>query len=121
MASDDFDARLTEQEAVSWDCIKAVIDNFLGKHRSEHYELFVDNMLEAMSTMGVHMSLKIHFMRSHLDYFARQLATESDEQGERFHQDILVMEKRYKGKRLDHMLADYCWATVESDFSSDDD
>lgn len=55
IASDEFDSHLTEQEAITWDCMKAVIENFLGKHRSEHYELFVDNMLEAMSIMGGHV------------------------------------------------------------------
>lgn len=121
MANDRFVELLTANEAVTWDCMKAVIENFLGKNRSEHYHLFVENMLDAMSTMGVHMSLKIHFLRSHLEYFAHQLSTESDEQGERFHQDIMQMEKRYKGKKPDHMLADYCWATVENESSSDDD
>jgi hypothetical protein len=37
---------------------------------------------------------------------ARQV---SDEHGERFHQDIMTMEKRYQGKRSLGMLADYCW------------
>jgi len=33
----------------------------------------------------------------------------SDEHGERFHQDISSMEKRYQGKWDWAMLADYCW------------
>jgi len=33
----------------------------------------------------------------------------NDEDGERFHQDISSMEKRYKGKWNRAMLADYCW------------
>jgi len=44
------------------------------------------------------MSLKIHFMVSHLDFFPANLGEVSDEHGERFHQDIMVMEKRYQGK-----------------------
>jgi len=31
----------------------------------------------------------------------------SDEHGERFHQDIATMEKRYQGKWYTTMLADY--------------
>jgi hypothetical protein len=38
----------------------------------------------------------------------------SDEHGERFHQDISSMEKRYQGKWNCAMLADYCW-TLASD------
>ena len=33
----------------------------------------------------------------------------SDEHGERFHQEISSMEKRYQGKWNCAMLADYCW------------
>ena len=34
----------------------------------------------------------------------------NDENGERFHQDIFSMEKRYQGKWNWAMLADYCWS-----------
>ena len=54
------------------------------------------------------MSLKIHFLHSHLEFFPENPGSVSDEQGERFHQDISLMEKRYKGKWTPNMLADYC-------------
>ena len=41
------------------------------------------------------MSLKIHFLESHLDFLPENLGEVSDEHGERFHQDITAMEKRY--------------------------
>jgi hypothetical protein len=41
----------------------------------------------------------------------------SEEQGERFHQDMMmmeeikkVMEERYQGRWDRHMMADYCWS-----------
>jgi hypothetical protein len=55
------------------------------------------------------MSLKIHFLYSHLDFFPDNLGAVSDEHGERFHQDIASMEKQYQGKWSPSMLADYCW------------
>ena len=55
------------------------------------------------------MSQKIHFLHSHLEFFRENLGSLSDERGERFHQDISLMEKRYKGKWTPNMLADYCW------------
>lgn len=55
------------------------------------------------------MSLKIHFLHSHLEFFPENLGAVSDEHGERFHQDIAHMEKRYNGKCSINMLADYCW------------
>jgi hypothetical protein len=55
------------------------------------------------------MSLKIHFLHSHLEFFPDNLGAVSDEHGERFHQDIASMEKRYQGKWSPSMLSDYCW------------
>ena len=55
------------------------------------------------------MSLKIHFLESHLDFFPENLGKVSDKHGERFHQDILAMEKQYQGKWTSSMLAEYCW------------
>ena len=41
--------------------------------------------------------------------FPDNLGDVSDEQGERFHQDISVIETRYQGKLNDRMMGDYCW------------
>ena len=41
------------------------------------------------------MSIKVHCLHSHLDRFPENLGDFSEEQGERFHQDIKVMEERY--------------------------
>ena len=57
--------------------------------------------------MGCGMSLKVHFLHSHLDSFSENLDAVSDEQGECFHQDIATMEKRY----LDHWNPE-CWGII---------
>ena len=41
------------------------------------------------------MSVKVHFLHCHLDHFPESLEAMSEEQGERFYQDIKIMEKRY--------------------------
>ena len=41
------------------------------------------------------MSFKLHFLNSHLDYFPENLGAVREEQGERFHQDIKEMERRW--------------------------
>ncbi|GBN41206.1 hypothetical protein AVEN_65472-1 [Araneus ventricosus] len=61
---------------------------------------------------GCNMSLKIHFLDSHLYFFPDNCGQVSDEQGERFHQDIANMEKRYQGNWSTGMLAEYCWTLV---------
>ena len=52
----------------------------------------------------------MHSLDSHLDIFPVNLGAVSDEKGERFHQDIQVMEDRYQGRRDCHMMADYVGA-----------
>jgi hypothetical protein len=59
--------------------------------------------------MACNVSLKIHFLESHLNFFPQNLGKVSDEQGERFHQDIMALEKRYQCKWTLSMLADCCW------------
>ena len=55
---------------------------------------------------GVNMSLKINFLHSHLDYFPENLCDESDEHGERFHQQMKVMKTRYQGFSNEAMMGD---------------
>ncbi|GBM66809.1 hypothetical protein AVEN_21709-1 [Araneus ventricosus] len=60
-------------------------------------------------TMGCNMSLKIHFLHSHLEFYPENLGSVSDEHGEQFHEDISNMGARYQGKWNPKMLADYFW------------
>lgn len=66
-------------------------------------------MLQNFQRLGCNMSLKVHFLFSHLNYFPENLGAVSEEQGERFHQDIKEMERRYQGRWSVSMMADYCW------------
>lgn len=54
------------------------------------------------------MSIKLHFFRSHLDDFLENLGAVNDVQGDRFHQDLKIMETQYQGRFDKHMIADYC-------------
>jgi len=55
------------------------------------------------------MLLKMHFLFSHLDFFLLNCGDVSDGYVVRFHQDISVMEHRYKVKESSAILSDYCW------------
>ena len=55
------------------------------------------------------MSIKLHYINSHLDQFPENLGDVSEEQGERFHQDLKTIEDRYQGRWDIHLMADYCW------------
>ena len=80
----------------AWNTFKLVAENFLGNHKAENYIEIVENMIEAFGRLGSRMSLKLHFLHSHLEFFPDNLGAVSDEHGERFHQNIAVVETRYE-------------------------
>jgi len=58
----------------------------------------MQELLTTYKAMECNKILKIHFLESHLNFFPENLGKVSDEHGERFHQGIMTMEKRYQGK-----------------------
>ncbi|GBO41717.1 hypothetical protein AVEN_153954-1 [Araneus ventricosus] len=66
-------------------------------------------MLTAYKAQGCKMSLKVHFLHSHIDCFPENLGAYSEEQGERFHQYVRDIERRYEEIWDVNMLSDYCW------------
>jgi hypothetical protein len=107
-----FDSILSEVELAAWTAFKDVCSNFLLNNKSDNYQEIAERLLQSYQAMGCNMPLKIHFLHSHLDFSPQNLGAVSDEHGERFHQDIAVMEKRYQGKWSVNMLSDYCWSII---------
>ncbi|KAL0832885.1 hypothetical protein ABMA28_001034 [Loxostege sticticalis] len=107
-----FISTLNTKEKNAWLAFVQVTENFLGYKRSPQYESLINQMLDASKELGCNMSLKMHFLHSHLNFFKENLGAVSDEHGERFHQDIASIEKRYQGKWTTAMLADYCWFLI---------
>ena len=106
---DRFNNLLQGDAKQAWDAFRLVSTNFLGNVKAENYKELVEDMLRKYQKLGCNMSLKIHFLHSHLDFFSDNCGMVSDEHGERFHRDIATMEQRYQGKWSTTMLADYCW------------
>lgn len=104
-----FETTLTDLELKAWKAFTWLCQNFLGNFRSSGFKDGVEKLLRAYNDLGCRMSLKVHFLHSHLDFFPENLGAVSDEQGERFHQDIQSMEKRYQGFWNEGMMGDYCW------------
>jgi hypothetical protein len=46
--------------------------------------------------LACRMSVNLHFLKSHREYFPSNLDDYSEEQGEKFHQDINEMQRRYQ-------------------------
>ena len=66
-------------------------------------------IIKAFRRLGSKMTLKLHLLHSHLEFFPANLGAVSDEHSERFHQDIVVVETCYKRKSNANMVGDYCW------------
>jgi len=109
MQDKQFNEDLNETERNAWLSFKRTCKDFLGNHKAANYRDVVQDLLTSYKAMGCSMSLKIHFLESHLDFFPENLDEVSDEHGERFHQDILAMEKWYQGKWTSSMLAGSCF------------
>ena len=104
-----FDKLLQGDEKAAWDSFKFVVKVFLGNRRSQNCEELLNNCLQSYQKLGCNISLKIHFLHLHLDFSPENCGAVGDEHGERFHQDISSVEKRYQGKLNCAMLANYCW------------
>ena len=111
----DFEKELISIELRAWKAFKWLCANFLSNKKSPLFKTGVENLLEAYKEMVCRMSIKIHFLHSHLDFFPANLGAVSDEQGEKFHQDIQAMEARYQGFWNEGMMADYCWMLYRDD------
>jgi hypothetical protein len=91
------------------------LKKFLGNTKETLYKEIVRNMLDKFKLLGSNMSLKLPFLASHLDYFPPNFGAVSEEQGERFHQDVKDVERRYQGRWDVNMMADYCWSIARDD------
>ena len=98
---------LKEKEKAAWTSLKNVVQHFLRSLKSGNFKKIVSDLVNNCGKLGCLMNLKLHFLNSHIDYFAKNLADYSEEQGERFHRDIKEMERRYQGRWNVNMLVDY--------------
>ena len=110
MNDHEFPSSMSKEEFYAWDAFVKVVKNFFGNKKASNYKELVANLLSSFEDIGAKMSIKVHFLHSHLARFPENLGALSDEQGERFHQDVKEMEERYQGRWNAVMLADYCWS-----------
>ena len=80
-------------------CFKNVVEKFQGNVKSPDWKKQVSRMVDSFQKLKCSMSLKLHFMDSHVEYFSRNLGNHNEGQDEKFHQ----------GKWDENMMADYCW------------
>ena len=93
MNDNNFETSMVDIELNAWQSFAQVAKNFLGNYRAENFAELVNSMLTHFQVLVTNMSIKIHYLHTHLDNFPHNCG--NYEQGERFHQDIKTTEERY--------------------------
>jgi hypothetical protein len=83
--------------------------NFLGNEEAENYIEIIQELISLYSIMGCNMSLKLHLLHSHLDFFSPEhMGAVCDEHGESL---IRIFPKLKRGT-VENMLSDHCWSYI---------
>ena len=68
----------------------------LGKHKATNYKENADQMLQTYKEISARISLTMHFLHSHFEFFSENDDDVSDQHGEKFHQDFKLLKKDVK-------------------------
>ncbi|GBO42906.1 hypothetical protein AVEN_214406-1 [Araneus ventricosus] len=79
MKDENFETKIEKNERKAWKSFKLVITSFLGYKKDPNYKSIVKEMIKNFKILGCSMSLKVHFLDSHLDYFPENLGAVSEE------------------------------------------
>ena len=96
MAPDsDFVNHMNRNELNVLSSFEDVVNNFLISHKESSYRELVKKTPSAVREHCPKMNNKVHFPFSHLERFPDNLGVYSEEQRDRFHQVIKIVEERY--------------------------
>ena len=95
-----FENSMTTAEKDGWNALKDMIEYFLGNNKHPDYTDLFNKMVAEFRDLGCNMNIKLYFLFSYLSEFPENLGTVSEDQGERFHQDIRETECRFQGSRV---------------------
>lgn len=112
--ADSLNAEPEQNNAFSeaFSALKDVCESFLGNRRSLNYLQVIENMMKCYEKLDINITIKMHTLICHLDIFKDSCGAYSDEQGERFHQDLKSNEQDYAGKDMAKALGRYCWTLI---------
>ena len=69
LASEKLEEQMSDLERNAWQAFRMIVEEFLGNHRRDVYATKVSNLIESFEKLGCRMSLKLHFLHSHQDFF----------------------------------------------------
>ncbi|XP_039969121.1 uncharacterized protein LOC120780956 [Bactrocera tryoni] len=90
LQDEEFYGHLSDMQKTAFDFMQLVISEFLGNSKAQNYAENIECMLIGFNNI-------------------EKIGAVSDEHGERFHQDIKVLEERFKGKSQSVLLPEYVW------------
>ncbi|GBM86337.1 hypothetical protein AVEN_110591-1 [Araneus ventricosus] len=90
-----FSEKMGGKEKEAWDFFMDVVHRFLRNTKDPLYKTILQRMLTAYEAQRCKMSLKVHFLHSHIDCFPENLGAYSEELGESFHQDVRDIDRGY--------------------------
>ena len=65
--------KMTDLERDAWQSFRNVVHSFLERNKADNYEDSVEILLQTYCNLGSRMSLKMHYLHSHLDFFRPNL------------------------------------------------
>ena len=101
----DFHDTLNPLQLSIWLAITIIIEDDL----SIIAQGYIDELMENFNKLGVRMSLKMHFLYAHLDYFKQK--KEDDLWIEQ------ITDKRYRGRWNVEFMADCCWSLLKDNLN----
>jgi len=67
-------------ECAAWKSFVQVVNNFLGNTKAANHTKLISSMIEAFQELGCLMSMKMHFLFSHMEKFPENLGATSREE-----------------------------------------
>ena len=77
--------KMTTLDREAWRSFRNVVHCFLGRNKANNNEDCLETLLQTYCKLKCRMSLKMHYLHSHLDFFRPNLTDVSEEHGERFY------------------------------------
>ena len=109
MKDPHFQTSINTAEVETWFMFTLVERNFLENYKADNFSELVESMLSSFRQLDCKMSIKVHYLHSHLDHFPEKLGNWNKEQGEWFHQDLRTKDERCQEHWNIHTMSDYCW------------
>jgi hypothetical protein len=97
MQDKQFDEDLNETEGNVWLSFKRICNDLLGNHKATDYQDVVQDLVTPYQAMGCNIE-SIFWSHTWIFFPQKILVKSVMKHSERFHQDIMVMEKRYQDK-----------------------